>query len=72
MQSPPAELVTDIFGCLVKNAIRGAGEADSDTISEQVRALVVRHPYGRPLLYLVTAAVAVGWVQHIDKPLRRA
>jgi len=71
MQSPPAELGTDLLAVLLKNTIRSFGEADQDTISEQLRALVARCPHGRPLLYVGVSLIAAGFIEHIDRPLRR-
>lgn len=70
MQSPPLELVTDIGGALFKNLIRAQGEADHDTISEQLRGWVERTPYGEEMLAAACVAVPAAFFWHIVRPLR--
>lgn len=70
MQSPPAELAVDIAGGLVKNLLRAQGEADYDTLSEQLRGIAERLPHGRRVVYGAILLAAVVFAEHIDRPLR--
>jgi len=71
MQSPPAELGTDLLAVLLKNTIRSLGEADQDTISEQIRALVERYPHGRAILAGALVVLPAAFYRHIVGPLDR-
>lgn len=70
MQNPALELGADIGTVLMKNLIRAFGEADQDTISEQIRALVGHHQYGKTVFGAACVVVPVVFYRHIVGPLR--
>lgn len=68
MQSPPLEWTLGIGYLAALDYVRSRGEADNDTLSECVRAVVRRHPLGD---HIFAAGLAVGAVvlhRHICKP----
>lgn len=69
MQSPRAEWVLGIGYLALLDYMRAQGEADGDTISEVIRDLVARHPFGSHALAAALVAGSYGFHRHIVRPL---
>lgn len=70
MKSPPAEWALGIGYLAVLDLIRAHGEADQDTLSECLRAVVARHPNGHHLFAAAVAVSAYAFHRHICDPLK--
>ena len=71
MQSPGIEWVLLGAYATAVDAIRAHGDADHDTLSEVLRDLIDRTPYGRAWFVAALVAGGVAFHHHIDHPLRR-
>lgn len=71
MQSAPTEWL--LFGAhlIALDVIRARGEADHDTASEVVRALVARHRLGPAIFTTALAGGALWFHRHILGPLEK-
>lgn len=69
MQSPPTEWTLWAAHIGAVNLLRNQGEADGDTISENIRNAVERMPFGKTLFTAGLAAAAAGFWVHIVGPL---
>lgn len=65
MHSPPMEWTLAIGHLVVLDVLRARGEADRDTLSEVVRDVVERTPYGRTLFGAAVAAGGLVLHRHI-------
>ena len=72
MQSAPTEWA--MFGAhfLALDYLRARGDADFDTASECLRALVTRHPLGPAIFTTALAGGALWFHRHILGPLKEA
>ena len=69
MHSPPVEWTMAVGHLVVLDYLRSRGEADADTASECLRALVARHRLG-PAAFTFGLALGTAWFhRHILGPL---